>query len=55
MIATGLTNIPHLPSFQMEKGHEFTPPIIHSKYLAQKSELLLFEAVQKVVVSVSKN
>jgi dimethylaniline monooxygenase (N-oxide forming) len=50
MIATGLTNIPHLPSFQMEKGHEFTPPIIHSKYLAQKSEFLLSEAVQKVVV-----
>ena len=50
MIATGLTNIPRLPSFQMEKGHEFTPPIIHSKYLAQKSEFLLSEAVQKVVV-----
>jgi hypothetical protein len=50
MVATGLTNVPHLPTFKMEKGHEFIPPIIHTKYLAKNSELLLSKAVKRVVV-----
>jgi dimethylaniline monooxygenase (N-oxide forming) len=50
MVATGLTNIPHLPTFKTEQDQEFTPPIIHSKYVAKNSELLLSPGVQRVVV-----
>jgi dimethylaniline monooxygenase (N-oxide forming) len=50
MLATGLTNVPHLPTFSIEKGLEFIPPVIHSKYLAKNSDLLLSTTIQKVVV-----
>ncbi|KAE9362775.1 FAD/NAD(P)-binding domain-containing protein [Stipitochalara longipes BDJ] len=50
MVAAGLTNLPYLPTFKIEKGEEFIPPIIHCKYVAKNSEFLLSPAVQKVVV-----
>jgi len=50
MVATGLTNIPYLPTFKIENGKEFLPPILHCKYLAKNADLLLSPAIQNVVV-----